>query len=69
MPIELHIQAAGPLDDHVAPDWIVKRSDNYISPISARIVVVLPIPLRPSSVTTSPSAMASYTSNSTWLRP
>jgi hypothetical protein len=34
-----------------------------------RTVVVLPMPLRPSSVATSPGAMRSDTPNSTWLRP
>ena len=33
-----------------------------------RIVVVLPMPLRPSSVTISPSPTSRSTSNSTWLR-
>jgi hypothetical protein len=35
----------------------------------ARTVVVLPMPLRPISVTISPGAMASERPNSTWLRP
>ncbi len=34
-----------------------------------RTVVVLPMPLRPSSVATWPRAMASETPNSTWLWP
>ena len=38
-------------------------------PITARIVVVLPMPLRPSNVTTSPGATVKLTPNSTWLSP
>jgi hypothetical protein len=38
-------------------------------PISAEMVVVLPMPLRPSRVTTSPAPTASSTSNSTLLSP
>ena len=34
-----------------------------------RTVVVLPMPLRPISVTISPAVMANETPNSTWLRP
>ena len=34
-----------------------------------RTVVVLPMPLRPISVTISPGAMASEMPNSTWLSP
>ena len=34
-----------------------------------RTVVVLPMPLRPISVTISPAAIASEMPNSTWLRP
>src|SRR4051812_21040880 len=34
-----------------------------------RTVVVLPMPLRPISVTISPAAMSNDTPNSTWLRP
>ena len=34
-----------------------------------RTVVVLPMPLRPISVTTSPRPIASERPNSTWLRP
>jgi hypothetical protein len=34
-----------------------------------RIVVVLPMPLRPMSVTISPGAIDSETPNKTWLRP
>ena len=34
-----------------------------------RTVVVLPMPLRPISVTISPAAMANEMSNSTWLSP
>ena len=40
-----------------------------VSPMIERTVVVLPMPLRPMSVTISPGAMASETPNSTWLRP
>ena len=39
------------------------------SPMMVRIVVVLPIPLRPSSVTSSPRPTARLRSNSTSLRP
>jgi hypothetical protein len=38
-------------------------------PITDLTVVVLPMPLRPSSVTTSPFWMERLTLNSTWLRP
>ena len=34
-----------------------------------RTVVVLPMPLRPSSVTTSPAPIARLRPNSTWLSP
>ena len=34
-----------------------------------RTVVVLPMPLRPSSVATSPALTASDTPNNTWLWP
>ena len=40
-----------------------------VSPMIERTVVVLPMPLRPISVTISPGAIASDTPNSTWLRP
>src|SRR5262245_28683804 len=40
-----------------------------VSPMIERTVVVLPMPLRPMSVTISPGAMASDMPNSTWLRP
>ena len=39
------------------------------SPMIERTVVVLPMPLRPMSVTTSPGAMANEMPCSTWLRP
>jgi hypothetical protein len=35
----------------------------------ARTVVVLPMPLRPMSVTICPSAISRSMSNSTWLAP
>lgn len=38
-------------------------------PIMAAIVVVLPIPFRPSNASTSPTPTSSETSNSTWLSP
>ncbi len=38
-------------------------------PMIERTVVVLPMPLRPMSVTISPDATASDMPNSTWLRP
>src|SRR5262249_47305593 len=37
--------------------------------MTARIVVVLPMPLRPISVTTSPAPTVKLTSNSTWAGP
>ena len=40
-----------------------------VSPMIERTVVVLPMPLRPISVTISPGAIASDTPNSTWLSP
>ena len=40
-----------------------------VSPMIERTVVVLPMPLRPMSVTISPRAMASDMPNSTWLKP
>src|SRR5262249_25310239 len=40
-----------------------------VSPMIERTVVVLPMPLRPMSVTISPGATASETPNSTWLSP
>ncbi len=40
-----------------------------VSPMIERTVVVLPMPLRPISVTISPGAMDSDMPNSTWLRP
>src|SRR5439155_10949556 len=40
-----------------------------VSPMIERTVVVLPMPLRPMSVTTSPGAMASEMPCSTWLKP
>lgn len=39
------------------------------SPMMAETVVVLPMPLRPSSASTSPAPTDSDTSNSTWLPP
>jgi hypothetical protein len=38
-------------------------------PMIERTVVVLPMPLRPRSVTTSPARTANDTPNSTWLAP
>ncbi len=40
-----------------------------VKPMIERTVVVLPMPLRPISVTISPGAIGSETPNSTWLRP
>src|SRR5215472_16303249 len=40
-----------------------------VRPMIERTVVVLPMPLRPMSVTLSPGATASDMPNSTWLRP
>src|SRR5450759_4665108 len=40
-----------------------------VSPMIERTVVVLPMPLRPISVTISPGAMVNDTPYSTWLRP
>ena len=40
-----------------------------ISPMMVEIVVVLPMPLRPSSVTISPSPTVKLTSNSTCAAP
>ena len=40
-----------------------------VMPMMARMVVVLPMPLRPSRVTISPRLTSSPTSNSTWLWP
>src|SRR5215470_8425918 len=40
-----------------------------VSPMIERTVVVLPMPLRPISVTISPGAMVSEMPNSTWLSP
>src|SRR5262245_43649810 len=40
-----------------------------VSPMIERTVVVLPMPLRPISVTISPGAICSDTPNSTLLRP
>ena len=40
-----------------------------VSPMIERTVVVLPMPLRPMRVTTSPGAMASEMPCSTWLKP
>ena len=40
-----------------------------VSPMMERTVVVLPMPLRPISVTISPGPTASETLNSTWLNP
>jgi hypothetical protein len=39
------------------------------SPVMERTVVVLPMPLRPSSVTISPCSILSPTPNSAWLAP
>ena len=39
------------------------------NPQIERIVVVLPMPLRPISATTSPSATSRSTPNSAWLAP
>ena len=41
----------------------------FTIPMIALIVVVLPIPLRPSSVTTCPAPTESDTSKSAWLGP
>jgi hypothetical protein len=40
-----------------------------VSASTERTVVVLPMPLRPISVTTSRGAIESETPNSTWLNP
>jgi hypothetical protein len=40
-----------------------------VRPMIERMVVVLPMPLRPSSVTTSPASMARSMPKSTWLVP
>jgi hypothetical protein len=40
-----------------------------VSPMIERTVVVLPMPLRPMSVTISPGAILSDSPNSTWERP
>src|SRR5207302_8218490 len=40
-----------------------------VSPMIERTVVVLPMPLRPMSVTTSPGAIANEMPCSTWLKP
>ena len=40
-----------------------------VSPVTARRVVVLPMPLRPSSATTSPAPTSRSTPNRTWLAP
>ena len=34
MPVELHIHAAGPLDDDIPPDRIVKWTDEHICAIA-----------------------------------
>jgi hypothetical protein len=39
------------------------------TPMIESTVVVFPMPLRPSSVTTSPGPIANDTPNSTWLKP
>ena len=59
-------------DGKLAISWPSKRIEPAIagvSPMIERTVVVLPMPLRPISVTISPGAMASEMPNSTWLRP
>ena len=59
-------------DGRLAISWPAKRIEPAIagvSPMIERTVVVLPMPLRPISVTISPAEMASETPNSTWLRP
>jgi len=30
--VELHVDAAWPLDNRILPDWVVKRCDKYICP-------------------------------------
>ena len=40
-----------------------------VSPMMERMVVVLPMPLRPISATISPARTDSDMPNSTWLRP
>ena len=59
-------------DGRLAISWPSKRIEPAIagvSPMIERTVVVLPMPLRPISVTISPGAMASDMPNSTWLSP
>ena len=59
-------------DGRLAISWPPKRIEPAIagvSPMIERTVVVLPMPLRPISVTISPAEIASEMPNSTWLSP
>ena len=57
---------AGPRSPALEADMPARAG---VSPMMERTVVVLPMPLRPISVTISPALIASDTPNSTWLRP
>ena len=52
-----------------SPRYVIDPERGGDAPTIDRIVVVFPAPLRPSSVTTSPSSISSETPWSTWLFP
>ena len=52
-----------------APSNEIVPARGGVMPMIERTVVVLPMPLRPSRVTTSPTCDVKVMPNSTWLRP
>src|SRR5260221_3150131 len=52
-----------------APRKVMLPLKGLVSPMIERTVVVLPMPLRPSKVATSPSRISNERSNRTWLAP
>ena len=51
------------------PSKAIAPERGGVKPMIERTVVVLPMPLRPSSVTTSPRLTSSDMPNSAWLSP
>ncbi len=51
------------------PSKVIEPPCGGVIPMIERMVVVLPMPLRPSRVTTSPRRTSISTPNSTWLWP